>query len=75
MAELSKHIEMGIFELNVKNLSLMKDFYHKLVGLEIIEETNSTVTLGYKSTKIIKLNLTDSLRPSLKMNLGYIIVL
>jgi len=62
MNKLSKNIEMGLFELNVKNLDLMKDFYHLLVGLEIIEETNSSVILGFNQEKILKLNLNSSVR-------------
>lgn len=62
MNKLSKIIELGVFELNVKDLNLMKDFYHLLVGLEIIEVGSNFVTLGFKGTKIVRLISNISLR-------------
>ena len=70
MNKLSNSIEMGVFELNVKNLALMKDFYHLLVGLEIIEEKSDYVLLGFENLKIIKLILNTSLRVSKQNEVG-----
>lgn len=58
---LSSKIEMGVVELNVANLELQKNFYEDLVGLEIISETDSIVTLGYQKREIISLIHTPDL--------------
>lgn len=58
---LSSKIEMGVVELNVANLELQKNFYEDLVGLEIISETDSVITLGYQSREVIRLIHTPDL--------------
>lgn len=49
-------LSLGPVELNVKNLQKMKDFYTKILGLNILEEKNKTVTLGKKNTPLLILH-------------------
>lgn len=70
MSKLSNIIELGVFELNVRDLNLLKDFYHLLVGLEIINEDSTTVTLGFNGSEIIRLNSNPILRLSKRHETG-----
>jgi catechol 2,3-dioxygenase len=53
-ARLPQSIRMGMVTLNVANLSRMKEFYGDIIGLEILEETESAVTLGRNGVQIVR---------------------
>lgn len=52
---LTSHIEMGLTELYVSNLTISRDFYQKLVGLDKLTESQDEVTLGYQDRPVIRL--------------------
>ncbi len=67
MEKLSSNIEMGVVELNVADLLSQKEFYSALVGLDVLLESESSVTLGYQNREVIKLIHTPDL-PSFPQN-------
>ncbi len=52
-------LAMGRVSLNVADLSGMKDFYHDMLGLDIIKEDKKTVTLGVKNNPLIELHASE----------------
>ncbi|HRN69897.1 MAG TPA: VOC family protein [Candidatus Woesebacteria bacterium] len=56
---LSKSLDMGATELNVKDMELMEQYYTEYVGLEILAKTGETVILGHKDRQIIILNASQ----------------
>ena len=55
------HISVGIVELNVKNLNVMKHFYQDLVGLQVLSDSSSSVVLGYGKVPVLHLTETPDL--------------
>lgn len=53
--QLSDNLLVGTTELNVKDIAEMTYFYQELVGLEILQKADNSVTLGYENTAIIRL--------------------
>ncbi|WP_314064485.1 VOC family protein [uncultured Vagococcus sp.] len=49
--------------LNTTDLTKMTDFYETIMGLSVLEATDSTVALGIKQTGEILLKLTQTSRP------------
>lgn len=60
-SELSAHIEMGVVELNVKDLSSMQFFYEELVGMDVLEQRKDAVLLGHEKRAILRLIHTPDL--------------
>jgi len=58
---LPAHLEMGMVELNVRDLSRIKNFYIDAVRLEILEEKDNFLILGRGKTSILKLVQTPHL--------------
>lgn len=54
-AKLANTLEMGVTELNVRDLDLQRGFYADLVGFDVISETDTEVTLGRGEREIIRL--------------------
>jgi len=61
MGTLAKDIKLGTIELNVFDLRLEKDFYHKIMEMQIIKENNTSITLGFNKNPLITLNHTTHL--------------
>lgn len=53
-------LTMGVVEIHVKDLVVLKDFYTRVLGLEILSETTKSVTLGYKNISIVHLTQLES---------------
>lgn len=70
VSDLSAHIEMGLVELNVLNLRIMKHYYSDLAGLQVISETDSNIVLGYNERPILHLILTPNLSHPLPDDAG-----
>lgn len=56
---LSKSLDMGVTELNVKDLDVMTRFYNEYVDLEVLKKTDTQVILGYRDRQIISLNASQ----------------
>jgi catechol 2,3-dioxygenase len=54
-------LAMGKVSLHVRNLSTMKDFYHKVIGLELISESNKKVVLGHEARALVELHEDQTL--------------
>ena len=61
VSKLTTHIEMGLVELNVSNMAVMKQFYVDLVGLEILSEEKGSLVLGFNNRPILHLEYTPEL--------------
>lgn len=61
---LTSHLEMGVTELNVRDLEVMTAFYTDLVGLDVLTQDDTQVTLGYHQRPIIGLQATSELQPA-----------
>lgn len=61
MSLLTSHLSLGTVELNVKDLTLQKQFYHELVGLEILSESSEKVGLGFGQSELVRLISTPDL--------------
>lgn len=53
--ELSQQLEMGETVLHVRDLETMVNFYKDLVGLDVLAQTDTEVTLGFESDRVITL--------------------
>lgn len=62
MATLAKDIKLGTIELNVFDLELEKNFYHKVLGMEILAEDKTSVALGFNKNPLITLTHTAHLQ-------------
>lgn len=62
MATLAKDIKLGTIELNVFDLELEKNFYHEVLGMEILSEDKASVTLGFNKNPLITLTHTTHLQ-------------
>lgn len=60
-SKLLTKIDVGVAELRVKNIQQEIQFYVNLVGLDILEELENIVTLGYQHTEILRLIHTTNL--------------
>jgi catechol 2,3-dioxygenase len=49
------NLNMGNVTLNVADLNKVKDFYTKIIGMKVIEESDSNVILGTGSTPLVTL--------------------
>lgn len=58
---LTKRLEVGTVELYVSNIKKEKDFFVDLVGLEVLEDSDSEITLGFDEREVVKLLLTKEL--------------
>lgn len=56
-------LAMGKVALNVSDLSGMKRFYHKIVGLDVLKEDKKMATLGTNDNPLIELHASDYMRP------------
>lgn len=56
MGALSKDIKLGTIEINVFDLRLEKDFYHKIMEMEVLKENSKSVTLGLNNNPLITLH-------------------
>jgi catechol 2,3-dioxygenase len=56
--------ELGVVELQVKNLEVMTTFYHDVVGLELISEQTSSATLGSGRHVLLALHQDRDLSPA-----------
>lgn len=54
-APLSESLEIAPSQLFVADIAAMKQYYHELVGLEVLASTRTTVTLGYNHIPVIEL--------------------
>lgn len=68
--KLPSSLKLGSIELNVKDISLMKDFYHNIMGFEIINETPNQIVLGKNNSALLKLNHTKHLSYSAQNHAG-----
>ncbi|MER2064011.1 MAG: VOC family protein, partial [Alkalibacterium sp.] len=59
MFEIDKKLDIHSVDLNVKNLKEMTRYYEEKIGLDILEETNSYVSLGVKAEKHVLMNLIE----------------
>jgi catechol 2,3-dioxygenase len=48
-------LSMGAIELYVNNLEITSDFYHQAIGLDIIDESDNYLGLGYNNKLLVKL--------------------
>lgn len=56
---LSKNLTLGPVEIYVKNLERMKDFYTRHLGLEIIKDDTSSVSLGKDGKSLLNIYASD----------------
>lgn len=61
MSLLNNNIQMGAVSLRVKNLLETKQFYTEVIGLEVIREDESFVSLGVDGEALVLLNQVESL--------------
>ncbi|MFL8951235.1 VOC family protein [Helcococcus kunzii] len=59
MYKLKDRIKIKEVTLNVKNLNQMIDYY-KTIGLELINKTDKTVSLGVRENVLLNLKEIDS---------------
>lgn len=53
--QISPHLSLGLVTLNVAQLDIVADFYQKVIGLKILQQTPTTVTLGTQETPLLQL--------------------
>lgn len=70
MGALAKDIKLGTIELNVFDLRLEKDFYHKIMEMEILAESENSVTLGLSKNPLITLHHTTHLEKAEEQHAG-----
>lgn len=56
MALLNDSIELGMVSLRVQGLKKMRDFYTRIIGFEILSESEDTVILGVSGTPYVRLH-------------------
>lgn len=54
-SKLTSHLEMGVVELLVNDMSRQRHFYQDLVGLAVLDESSNSAVLGYEDRPILKL--------------------
>lgn len=54
-------LSLGIVHLNGKDIVLLRDFYHEIIGLDILHEDSETVLLGTKEKTLLTLSSTSHL--------------
>lgn len=59
MIYLNEQTHIGEVVLNVENLKNMKQFYKNIIGMDIKNETSSTISFGVKETETILLTLKE----------------
>ncbi len=59
---LSNDLKLSPSELYVHNLSKMTNFYHDIIGLEILDKTSKFVILGHHARPILKLTSKPELK-------------
>lgn len=57
----SKTLTLGPVELNVRDLSKMKQFYHAVMGLEVISENVGSIVLGKGKNALVVLHRQEDL--------------
>lgn len=70
MSNLIPTLEMGAVTLYVKDLSLMKEFYNKSIGLEILNKNSNNISLGHGSKNIVNLIERNDLNSADKQEAG-----
>ncbi len=55
------NLSIGTVHLNVKDLEKMKMFYHQIMGLDILKESDQMITLGKGTSPLITLNHRNDL--------------
>ncbi len=70
MGTLTKNIKLGTIELNVFDLRLEKDFYHKIMELDILQEEKNSVTLGLYKNPLITLHHSPHLEKAEENHAG-----
>jgi catechol 2,3-dioxygenase len=67
----SQHsLTLGPIALKVKNSKLVKEFYVKLVGLEVLSERRAVTVLGYDKEPILELHRNTKLQPAIGIEAG-----
>jgi len=59
VADIEHTVSMGMVTLNVKDLSVMKRFYHDVLLLEVIRESEYSVTLGHTDEPLVELQTSN----------------
>jgi catechol 2,3-dioxygenase len=62
--KLSPSLKLGVIELNVNNMEEMKNFYHSVMGLDIIKEDVDHVIVGKNNQALITLHHQERLHPA-----------
>ncbi|MBW7955688.1 VOC family protein [Patescibacteria group bacterium] len=69
-AKLAEKLQMGVVELNVADLAAQQKYYQELVGLEVLSEDSSSVTLGFRDRAVIRLVASPQLPPQVQGSAG-----
>jgi catechol 2,3-dioxygenase len=68
--KLPENLSIGMVSLNVKNIEKMIEYYTKGVGLEILERTSDTITLGTNKAEVLILQQKESLQSAKSNSAG-----
>lgn len=55
------NLSVGTVHLNVKDLERLKNFYHQVIGLDILNQTEQTITLGKGKNPLLTLHHRNDL--------------
>ena len=61
MTILSNDLKLGVIEVNVKDIKTQKHFYQEVVGMDVLKEDKTSVTLGFNKNPLIKLSHANHL--------------
>ncbi len=67
---LAQSLDLGPVELNVKNLIAMKNFYHTTLGLDVLAESPTSITLGKNGKPLVIIQRRDDLSLPLSSDAG-----
>jgi catechol 2,3-dioxygenase len=63
-------LHVGAYALTVRDLDVMKNFYRRVIGLDVMAETARTAVLGNDGAALLHLEQRDGLQPDDKATAG-----